>query len=133
MPFILAAIAATALAPDSTFDPGPNPMLMRHPTMNSTTIVFQFAGDLWSVPREGGQARRLTSAAGVESAPYFSPDGNTIAFSGEYDGNMDVFTVPAKGGVPKRLTYHPGSDHCAGWTPDGKSIAFVSAMLANTD
>ncbi|HVT13297.1 MAG TPA: PDZ domain-containing protein [Fimbriimonadaceae bacterium] len=132
MSLFLAIAAAAAVIPDP-FDPGPNPMLMRHPTMNATTIVFQFAGDLWSVPREGGQARRLTSAPGVESDPYFSPDGTMIAFSGEYDGNEDVFVMPAKGGEPRRLTYHPGADVCAGWTPDGKSVVFVSSMLANTD
>jgi tricorn protease len=133
MSLILAALAATVVSSDSAFDPGPNPMLMRHPTMNEASIVFQFAGDLWSVAKGGGEAHRLTSAAGVESYPFFSPDGTTIAFSGEYDGNQDVFTVPAKGGVPKRLTYHPGGDFCAGWTPDGKSVVFVSGMLSNTD
>ncbi|HWA82622.1 MAG TPA: hypothetical protein VG820_04270, partial [Fimbriimonadaceae bacterium] len=132
MSLFLAIAAAAAVTPDP-FDPGPNPMLMRHPTMNATTIVFQFAGDLWSVPRSGGDAARLTSAPGVESDPYFSPDGTMIAFSGEYDGNQDVFVMPAKGGEPRRLTYHPGADTCAGWTPDGKSVVFVSGMLSNTD
>jgi hypothetical protein len=33
-----------------------------------------------------------------------------LAFSGEYDGNVDVFTVPASGGVPKRVTFHPDAD-----------------------
>lgn len=130
MPLLAALLLLSA---DSTFDPGPNPMLMRHPTMNETTIVFQFAGDLWSVPREGGQARRLTSAPGVESDPFFSPDGTMIAFSGEYDGNQDVFVVPAKGGIPKRLTYHPAPDSCAGWSQDGKSVIFSSSMLSGTD
>lgn len=129
---VIAALLALTLAPDP-FDPGPNPMLMRHPTMNKSTIVFQFAGDLWSVPKEGGEAHRLTSAPGIESNPYFSPDGTMIAFSGSYDGNEDVFVMPANGGVPKRLTYHPSADTCAGWTPDGKSVIFVSGMLSNTD
>src|SRR5882757_8492411 len=86
------------------------PMLFRHPTINKTQVVFSFAGDLWIAPRDGGDARRLTSGAGIESDPYFSPDGATIAFSGEYDGNVDVYTIPTMGGVPKRLTYHPGAD-----------------------
>lgn len=115
------------------FNPGPNPLLMQHPTMNATTIVFSFAGDLWSVPRGGGEAKRLTSAPGTETRPYFSPDGTTIAFTGEYNGNSDVFTVPADGGIPKRLTYHPARKLVEGWTPDGKSIIVASEMLSNTD
>lgn len=118
---------------DAGFDPGPNPLLMRHPTISESKIVFQFAGDLWTVPRAGGDAVRLTSAAGTESNPFFSPDGSTIAFSGQYDGNTDVYLVDADGGVPKRLTYHPAADGVIGWTPDGKSVIFSSSMLSNTD
>ncbi|MBI1333656.1 MAG: protease [Armatimonadetes bacterium] len=125
--------ALLAAGRQSAFDPGPNPLLMQHPTMNATTIVFSFAGDLWSVPRTGGDAKRLTSAPGIETYPYFSPDGSTIAFTGQYNGNTDVFTVPVEGGVPKRLTYHPGGEQVQGWTPDGKSIIFASNMLSNTD
>lgn len=109
------------------------PLLMQHPTMNGSTIVFVFAGDLWSVPRSGGTAIRLTSGAGVETDPCFSPDGTQIAFSGQYDGNLDVYLVPVGGGVPKRLTYQPAEDAVRGWTPDGKSVLFTSSMLSNTD
>jgi tricorn protease len=116
----------------ASFDPGPSPLLMRHPTVSKTSIVFQYAGDLWRVPREGGDAVRLTSAGKI-SDPYFSPDGTEIAFTGHYDGNTDVFVMPATGGVPKRLTAHPDADEAVGWTPDGKSILFRSSMLSNTD
>src|SRR4051794_9809034 len=83
------------------------PLLLRQPTMNKTDIVFSFAGDLWKVARTGGAAARLTSGIGTENSPRFSPDGNWIAFTGEYDGNVDVFVMPAGGGEPRRLTYHP--------------------------
>jgi tricorn protease len=118
---------------DPAFNAGPKPLLMRHPTLSANKIVFQFAGDLWSVPRVGGDATRLTSSPGVESNPYFSPDGSTVAFSGQYDGNTDVFVVSANGGQPKRLTYHPAAEQVVGWTPDGKSVIFSSSMLSNTD
>jgi tricorn protease len=100
--------------------------LLQKPAMNKTQIVFSYAGDLWTVSRNGGAATRLTVGVGSESAAAFSPDGSTIAFSAEYDGNTDVFTVSASGGVPKRITYHPDADRVVGWTPDGKKILFRS-------
>ncbi|MEP6762872.1 MAG: PDZ domain-containing protein, partial [Gemmatimonadaceae bacterium] len=86
--------------------------------------------DIWIVERAGGSARRLTSA-GNESSPHFSPDGKTIAFSGEYGGNTDVYVVPALGGEPKRLTWHSGADLVQGWTPDGKSVVFASSRASS--
>jgi tricorn protease len=108
------------------------PLLMRQPTMNRTHIVFAYAGDLWSVNRDGGEASRLTTGVGVEASPRFSPDGATIAFTAEYDGNVDLYTIPAAGGVPKRLTYHPGADGLAGWTADGKQLLFSSQRNSNS-
>ncbi len=102
------------------------PLLPQKPTLNKTHIVFAYAGDLWSVPREGGVAVRLTAGQGIETDPIFSPDGALIAFQGEYEGNRDVYVMPAEGGTPKRLTYHPGNDDPVGWTPDGKQVLFRS-------
>src|SRR5262249_52904380 len=108
------------------------PLLMRQPTMNRTQIVFSYAGDLSIAPRGGGEASRLTTGVGNESSARFSPDGTTVAFTGEYDGNVDIYTIPATGGVPKRLTYHPGADGLAGWTPDGKQLLFVSQRASDS-
>jgi tricorn protease len=110
----VAAIAAT------------KPHIYQHPALSKNLIAFGYAGDLWTVPREGGRATRLTVGVGIETAPVFSPDGSTIAFTGDYDGNTDVFTIPATGGVPFRVTYHPAADFAVGWTPDGKQIVFRS-------
>jgi tricorn protease len=102
------------------------PLLLQKPALSGGEIAFVYAGDLWIVGRDGGAARRLTSGAGVETNPHFSPDGTEIAFTGEYDGNVDVYLVPAVGGVPRRLTWHPAADQTAGWSPDGKRILFSS-------
>jgi tricorn protease len=107
-------------------------VLLQSPTLSRTQIVFVYAGDLWIVSRDGGEATRLTTGVGTETNPLFSPDGTMVAFTGEYDGNVDVYVVPAAGGVPKRLTYHPGSDRVAGWTPDGKQVLFVSGRLSDS-
>ena len=106
--------------------------LLQRPTINSDKIVFAFAGDLWSVAKSGGTASRLTTGVGVETDPVFSPDGSEIAFTGEYDGNIDVFVVSANGGVPKRLTYHPGPDFAVGWSPDGKDVIFRSGRQSSS-
>ena len=67
------------------------PLLLRTPTVSATAVVFAYADDLWIVGREGGAARRLTTGVGIESNPLFSPDGRTVAFTGEYDGNIDLY------------------------------------------
>jgi tricorn protease len=127
---VIASIACVVAIQMFAFAQGERPLLLRQPTVSRTQIVFSFAGDLWIVGREGGDARRLTSGVGRETDPFFSPDGTQVAFSGEYDGNQDVYVVPAAGGVPKRLTYHPAADTVTGWTPDGRSIAFISTRAS---
>ncbi len=102
------------------------PLLAQQPALGATQIVFVFGGDLWSVPRQGGDARRLTVGVGLESDPVFSPDGRWIAFTGQYDGNTDVFVMAAEGGVPRRLTWHPAPDRTLGWSRDGSRILFSS-------
>src|SRR5437667_9719432 len=101
--------------------------LLRSPTVSATQLAFAYAQNIWTVPRAGGAARRLTSFQGQTTSPHFSPDGKWIAFSGEYAGNMDGYVVAADGGEPGRLTWHPGADLVQGWTPDGRSIMFSSS------
>lgn len=119
--FALGALAAPAAE---------KPLLLQQPALSQTQVVFAFAGDLWTVGRDGGSAKQLTTGVGIEKDPYFSPDGSLVAFTGQYDGNTDVFVVPAAGGVPRRLTYHPAPDEVVGWTPDGKRIIFRSSRLS---
>jgi tricorn protease len=79
--------------------------LLRFPTVSGESIVFSYAGDLYTVARSGGMARKLTTDSGNELFARFSPDGKTIAFTGQYDGNTEVYKMPANGGAPARLTY----------------------------
>ena len=110
--------------------------LLRFPATNGNEIVFSYAGDLYRVPVTGGEAQRLTSHVGYEMFPRFSPDGKTIAFTGQYDGNTEVYTIPAAGGEPQRLTYTATNSRddlgdrmgpnniVMTWTPDGKQIIY---------
>ncbi len=78
--------------------------LLRFPATNDRQIVFCYAGELYTVPKDGGTARRLTSGPGYSSFPRFSADGTQLAFTSQYDGNTEVYVMPGEGGVPKRLT-----------------------------
>ncbi|MCZ4695549.1 acetyl-CoA synthetase [Ancylomarina euxinus] len=106
--------------------------LMRYPDVNKNLIAFVYAGDIWSVDAKGGDATRLTSHKGMELFPKISPDGQWIAFSGEYSGSRQVYVMPAAGGTPRQLTYYNsvglmpprgGFDNVVlDWTPDSQSI-----------
>src|SRR6266545_1051943 len=119
----LGALLVLAAAATSGGQSG-RPLVLRWPAVSQTRIAFSYAGDLWTVAREGGEAQRLTTGAGSEARPLFSPDGSKVAFTGEYDGNTDIYLMPAAGGEPRRLTYHPDPDEAVGWSPDGKRILF---------
>lgn len=145
----LTALACTVMAPavaimapsraaatDSTALPrsaSPSLLLLRYPTLSRTRIAFEYGGEIWEMPRAGGQAHVLASGMDMLTQPIFSPDGKTIAFTGTYDSNTDVYVVPADGGQPTRLTYHPGPDVAVGWTPDGKHVLFRSGRYSYSD
>jgi tricorn protease len=116
----------------STTHAGTNPpLLLQRPAVSARQVAFVYAGDIWTVSRDGGDAQRLTAGVGLESYPVFSPDGETIAFAGQYEGNLDVYVVPATGGIPRRLTHHPDPDVPVCWTPDGKSVIFRSTRTSS--
>jgi tricorn protease len=100
--------------------------LLRQPAVSRDHLAFVYAGDIWVSDRDGQHPTRLTAHPASEFAPHFSPDGNWIAFSANYDNNVDVYVIPVNGGQPKRLTWHPGGDVVTGWSPDGKHVLFTS-------
>lgn len=105
--------------------------LLRQPTVSADHIVFVYAGDLWRVDRDGSNPFRLTSSPADENNPFFSPDGQYIAFSANYEGNTDVYIISVNGGQPQRLTWHPGADIVTGWSADGSEVAFFTTRENN--
>jgi len=101
-------------------------LLMRFPDICGEKIVFVYGEDIWCAPAKGGIATRLTIHDGEERFPKFSPDGEMIAFTGEYDGNADVYVMSIQGGEITRVTYHPGYDEVVGWHPTKNKILFRS-------
>ncbi len=95
---------------------------VRDPDLHGNTLVFSSSGDIMIASASGGIATRLTSHLAEERYPAISPDGEWIAFSGEYYGNDDVFVIPIGGGLPRQLTFHPWRDRVMGFTPDGEII-----------
>jgi tricorn protease len=110
--------------------------LLRFPDIQGDTVVFTYGGDLWKAPVAGGTATRLTAHPGLELFAKFSPDGQWIAFTGQYDGDEQVYVMPAGGGAPRQLTYYPAKgplparwgydNQVYGWTPDGSAILYRS-------
>lgn len=132
-----ALLAALLAAPGAAGAQGlADARLLRYPNTNGEQIVFVYAGDIWTVPAQGGDARQLTTHPGMELFPRISPDGKWIAFSAEYNGNRQVYAMPAQGGEPRQLTYYNpegpqpprgGYDNIVlGWTPDSRAVLFRS-------
>ena len=117
---LILAGAAWAFATEARF--------MTYPDIHGDKVVFTYEGDLWLAPAAGGTAARLTSFPGEEFAAKFSPDGQWLAFTGDYDGQPAVYLMPARGGEPRRLTYQPGNVQTVAWTPDGQRIVFRSNL-----
>lgn len=117
---------ATAIAADDT-------RMLQQPAISATHVAFVYANDLWSARLDGSDVRRLTTHSGNEAFPVFSPDGQWIAFTGQYDGNTDVYVVATGGGEPQRLTWHPGADFVRDWTPDGTAVLFASGRAVHTN
>ena len=115
--FLFALWSAAALAVDAH-----DTLMLAEPDISERHITFIYDGDVWVANRDGSSAYRLTTAEGQESRPHFSPDGASIAFSGNYDGNIDVYVVPIAGGSPKRLTWHSADDFVEGFDPKGRIV-----------
>ena len=133
--FAPAVLALSALIPafaaGQSADPAADQhLLLRSPSLSQDRIAFRYADDIWTVPRQGGEARRLTSNGHVGAGPYYSPDGSEIAYTAHLAGNDDVYIIPAGGGVPRRITWHPAGSEVVGWSRDSKNVLIASGMAS---
>jgi tricorn protease-like protein/C-terminal processing protease CtpA/Prc len=124
-------LALAYAAPAARAQVAPHAGMLRYPDVSAGEVVFVYADDLWIVGREGGVARPLASPEGLEAFPRFSPDGKSIVFLGNYEGNPDLYVLPVEGGVPRRITHHPAPEFPSEWTPDGRVIFYTNGLAGN--
>ncbi len=84
------------------------------------------AGDLWVMDADGGGMRQLTSAAGRDYRPRWSPDGDSLVFVSDRDGNDEVYILDLLTGAETRLTDNIGIDGGVLWSRDGSQVLFLS-------
>ncbi|MBK6736303.1 MAG: PD40 domain-containing protein [bacterium] len=128
-PFALVLALALAVAVPALAAPAEPPLWLRYPAISpdGATVVFEYKGDLWSVPAGGGTASPLTISESYEYAPVWSRDGSSLAFASDRYGNFDVFVLPSTGGEARRLTFHSTGEMPSSFTADDKAVLFSAA------
>jgi tricorn protease len=129
---ICAVACLTAFAPAAHAIPA---LDARHPALSpdGRTLAFDWRGDIWIVPAEGGRADRLTAHVAHDAYPRWSPDGREIAFSSDRNGNWDLFVLSLETGAVDRLTSHSDYDIIYDWSPDGRTLYFGSTRESRDD
>ncbi len=100
---------------------------IRFPNIFQDRVAFVSEDDLWLTTSDGGRAERLTAGVGEATYPFFSPNGELLAFVGREEGPNEVYVMPALGGPAQRLTFLGGNCRVLGWSPDGTEILYSSS------
>ena len=105
--------------------------LKHYPAVSRTHIAFVYANDIWCAPRGGGVAAQITDAPGMKYQPRFSPDGRTLAFAANLEGNQEIYTAPVEGGAPSRITHLPRGKALCQWTAAGQLLFYTNSLSFN--
>ena len=104
---------------DHVLSPGNSHVAVSHHTLEDGL------SRIYVVPLEGGNPSLITPI-GPSYLHGWSPDGSTLAYCAERNGQYDIYTIPAAGGVELQLTDTPGLDDGPEYSPDGRHIWFNS-------
>jgi len=89
--------------------------------------------ELWMMPVQGGEMRRLTIDVAADWSPVASPDGSDIAFYSNRAGNREIWVMPLSGGPARQVTHDEGVDSHPDWSPDGRNLVFNSGRSGNRE
>ena len=89
---------------------------------DGSQITFDWNGDIWLAPIQGGTAKPLTRNPARDRSPRFSPDGKSLAFISDREGSNQIFTMPVTGDNPTQITNHTAGYLLNGWHSDGKQL-----------
>ncbi|MBE9639359.1 S41 family peptidase [Salipiger mangrovisoli] len=118
-------------APAASADVGPYWIRGAQVAPDGRSIAFTYRGQIWLVPRAGGEAVPLTERQFRSSAPVWSPDSRRIAFGSDRFNVSDVFVMSVDGGEITRLTQHSGAERPLAFTADGTEVLFASEQLGD--
>lgn len=121
--FFLTVAAITSLAGAIAAQDSPLWLRRNDISPDGTTIVFNYKGNIYTVPTAGGQAKQITSNAAYDTDPLWTSDGKEIVFASYREKGKDIYKVSAEGGAPTRLTSHPANETPLAVLKDG-SILF---------
>ena len=125
--FALISIAIISLAISAAAQDAPLWLRRNAISPDGSQIAFTYKGDIYLVSAEGGKAQQITTNAAYDSAPLWTPDGQSIIFSSFREKSKDIYKVAAKGGAPQRLTFHLGNETPMAVLQDG-SILFSASI-----
>jgi Tol biopolymer transport system component len=91
------------------------------------------APDIWAISLRTGVARQVTNHPAADEEPAWAPDGRSILFDSDRNGNADIFVVNPDGTNLRQLTTSPAKEDHGAWSPDGNWIAYQHEEEGNTD
>lgn len=99
---------------------------------NGKRIAVEARGEIFNVAAESGDTRNLTSTPGArERRSRWSPDGKTIGYLSDEDGDVQIYARPAGGGPARKISDHKGMDvRGFVWSPDGRWVTYWTEEMA---